>query len=39
MTLSTQAYKAMLIAQVQQGNMTPKKATRLFNSYLEERAA
>ena len=36
MTLSTQAYKAMLIAQVQQGNMTPKKATRLFNSYLEE---
>ena len=36
MTLSIQAYKAMLIAQVQVGKLTPKKATKLFNTRLEE---
>jgi len=36
MTLSIQAYKNMLIAQVQQGKLTPKKATKLFNARLEE---
>jgi hypothetical protein len=36
MTLATQAYKAMLIAAVKAGKLTPRKATRLFNTYLEE---
>ena len=36
MTLSLEAYKNMLIAQVQQGKLTPRKATRLFNIRLEE---
>ncbi len=38
MKLSLTAYKAMLIAQVKQGKLTPKKATRLFNLRLEETA-
>ena len=38
MTLSIQAYKAMLIAQVAQGKLTPRKATKLFNTRLEETA-
>lgn len=35
MTLSAQAYKNMLIAQVQVGKLTPRKATQLFNQYME----
>lgn len=35
MTLAQTAYKAMLIAQVQVGKLTPRKATRLFNAYME----
>jgi len=38
MTLSLQAYKSMLIAQVIQGKLTPRKATKLFNARLEEAA-
>lgn len=36
MTLSLQAYRNMLIAQVAQGKLSPRKATRLFNLRLEE---
>ena len=36
MTLSTQAYKSMLIAQVSQGKLSPRKATQLFHARLEE---
>ena len=36
MTLATQAYQAMLIAAVKAGKLSPRKATRLFNAYLEE---
>lgn len=36
MTLSLQAYKAMLFAQVSQGKLTPRTATKLFNARLEE---
>ena len=39
MTLSTQAYKSMLISAVAAGKLTHRRARRLFNSYLEERAA
>jgi hypothetical protein len=35
-TLATQAYRNMLIAAVKAGKLTPRKATRLFNTYLEE---
>jgi hypothetical protein len=38
MTLSQTAYQSMLIAQVAQGKLTPRKATQLFNVYLEETA-
>lgn len=38
MTLSLNAYKTMLIAQVQQGKLTPRAATKLFNLRLEETA-
>jgi hypothetical protein len=38
MTLSLTAYRTMLIAQVQQGKLTPRKATKLFNIRLEETA-
>ena len=38
MKLSIQAYKAMLFAQVAQGKLTPRKATKLFNTRLEETA-
>jgi hypothetical protein len=36
MTQSLQAYQAMLIAAVKAGKLTPRKATKLFNTYLEE---
>jgi hypothetical protein len=36
MTLALQAYQAMLIAAVKAGKLTPRKATRLFNTLLEE---
>jgi hypothetical protein len=36
MTLATQAYRNMLIAAVKAGKLSPRKATRLFNAYLEE---
>ncbi len=35
MTLSEKAYKNMLVAAVKSGKLTPKKATQLFNSYME----
>lgn len=35
MTLSQTAYKRMLIAAVSAGKLTPRKATRLFNAYME----
>lgn len=38
MTLSLTAYKNMLIAQVSQGKLTARKATKLFNARLEETA-
>jgi len=36
MALSTQAYKATLIAAVKAGKLTPRKATQLFNAQVEE---
>jgi hypothetical protein len=36
MTLSLEAYKAMLIARVKAGKLSPRKATKLFNARLEE---
>jgi hypothetical protein len=35
MTLSAQAYKNMLIAQVKVGKLSPRKATRIFNQFVE----
>ena len=35
MTLSQTAYQSMLIARVAQGKLSPRKATQLFNQYME----
>jgi hypothetical protein len=35
MTLSLTAYRNMLISAVKAGKLTPRKATRLFNQYME----